>query len=118
MLFGALQLYIGTLGAELFLSRTSFVISLVGAVLLLGGTDYLRKLSFPLFLLFFMVPIPAVVYNQITFPLQVLASQVSRKRTTSTCWESRFSREEQLNSDPRAPRGSTLSKRAVGSARS
>src|SRR4051812_15793534 len=34
--FGALQLYIATLGAELFLARTSFVINLIGIVLLLG----------------------------------------------------------------------------------
>lgn len=77
MLWAGLQLYIATLGAELFLARTSFVISIIGAVLLLGGTRYLRIFSFPLFLLFFMVPIPAVIYNQITFPLQLFASRVA-----------------------------------------
>jgi exosortase len=77
MLWAAFQLYIATLGAELFLARTSFVISIIGAVLLLGGTAYLRIFGFPLFLLFFMVPIPAVIYNQITFPLQILASKVA-----------------------------------------
>jgi exosortase len=71
------QLYIATLGAELFLARTSFVICLIGTVLLLGGTEYLRIFSFPLFLLFFMVPIPTVVYNQITFPLQMIASRAA-----------------------------------------
>lgn len=77
VLYGALQLYIATLGAELFLARTAFVISLIGVVLLLGGTAYVRTLAFPLFLLFFMVPIPTVVYNSLTFPLQLLASRVS-----------------------------------------
>ena len=77
VLYAALQLYIATLGAELFLARTAFVISIIGIVLLLGGTAYLRALAFPLFLLFFMVPIPAVIYNSITFPLQLLASKVS-----------------------------------------
>lgn len=77
MLWGAFQLYIGTLGAEIFLSRTSLVISIIGAVLLLGGTQYLRTFAFPLFLLFFMVPIPSILYNQITFPLQLLASRVA-----------------------------------------
>ena len=77
VLYGALQLYIATLGAELFLARTAFVISVIGIVLLLGGTAYVRLLAFPLFLLFFMVPIPTVVYNSITFPLQILASRVS-----------------------------------------
>ena len=75
MLWGAFQLYIATLGAELFLARTSLVFTIIGAVLLLGGTAYLRIFSFPLFLLFFMVPIPAIIYNQITFPLQLIASR-------------------------------------------
>jgi len=77
VLYGALQLYIATLGAELFLARTAFVISVIGIVLLLGGTAYVRLLGFPLFLLFFMIPIPTVVYNSLTFPLQILASRVS-----------------------------------------
>jgi exosortase len=74
MAWAAFQLYIATLGAELFLARTSLVISIIGAVVLLGGTAYARIFAFPLFLLFFMVPIPAVIYNQLTFPLQQIAS--------------------------------------------
>ena len=77
MVWGALQLYIGTLGAELFLSRTSLVVTIIGAVLLLGGTRYLRIFAFPLFLLFFMVPIPSVIYNSLTFPLQMRASETA-----------------------------------------
>ncbi len=75
--WGGFQLYIATLGAELFLARTAIVFSIIGAVLLLGGTRYVKTFAFPLFLLFFMVPIPAVIYNQITFPLQLLASRVA-----------------------------------------
>ncbi len=77
VIYAAFQLYIATLGAELFLARTSFVISIIGMVLLLGGREYLRIFSFPLFLLFFMVPIPAIIYNRITFPLQILASEAA-----------------------------------------
>lgn len=77
MVWAGFQLYIATLGAELFLTRTSFIFSIIGAVLLLGGTQYLRIFSFPLFLLFFMVPIPAIIYNQLTFPLQIFASRVA-----------------------------------------
>jgi exosortase len=75
--FGAFQLYVGTLGAELFLSRTAIVITMIGIVLFLGGTKFLKELAFPLFLLFLMVPIPSVVYNQITFPLQIRASELA-----------------------------------------
>jgi exosortase len=74
VLYGTAQLYLATLGAELFLARTAFVITVFGVVLMLGGLPVLRKLAFPLFLLFFMVPIPAVLYNRVTFPLQILAS--------------------------------------------
>ena len=77
MIWAGFQLYIATLGAELFLARTSLVISIIGATLLLGGIEYITAFAFPLFLLFFMVPIPAVIYNQITFPLQLIASQAS-----------------------------------------
>jgi exosortase len=77
VLYGALQVTVATLGAELFLARTAFIISLVGAVLFTCGTRCARKLAFPLFLLIFMVPIPAIIYNQITFPLQLLASRVA-----------------------------------------
>jgi exosortase len=77
MLWGALQLYIGTLGAEIFLARTSFVVTVIGVVLLLGGTEYLKTFAFPLFLLFFMVPIPAIIYNEVTFPLQLIASSAA-----------------------------------------
>jgi exosortase len=79
MLWGALQLYVATLGAELFLSNTSLVISIIGAVLLLGGTRYLKVFAFPLFLLFFMIPIPAIIYNQLTFPLQLIASSAAER---------------------------------------
>jgi exosortase len=77
MMWGAVQLYLGTLGAELYTARTSIVFSIAGAVLLLGGKKYLRTFWFPIFLLFFMVPIPSVIYNEITFPLQLLASRVA-----------------------------------------
>ncbi len=72
--WGAVQLLIATLGVELSTARSAFVITVVGSVLLLGGTAILKKLTFPLVLLFFMIPIPAVIYNQITFPLQKVAS--------------------------------------------
>lgn len=75
--WGAIQGFIGVLGAELFLQRTSFLISLAGLLLLAGGTDVVKKLAFPLLLLIFMIPLPAVIYNQITFPLQIFASQTA-----------------------------------------
>jgi exosortase len=77
VVWGGLQLLIGTLGVELFTARTALVVTLIGVVWTVGGTPVVRKLAFPLFLLFFMVPIPTVVYNSLTFPLQILATRIA-----------------------------------------
>nr|ALS91067.1 exosort_VPLPA: exosortase D [uncultured bacterium] len=80
--WGALQLTLATLGTELYTARMSFVVTLIGIVWTLGGTRMLRKLAFPLFLLFFMLPIPVVIYSAATFKLQILASQLADSALT------------------------------------
>jgi exosortase len=77
MAWGAAQGYLGRLGAEQFLERTSVLIMLVGILLVIGGMPLVRALAFPLLLLPFMIPIPTVIYNKITFPLQLFASWVA-----------------------------------------
>lgn len=77
VLLGAAQSIIGTLGVELFLWRSALILTITGAVWFLGGTTLLKKMAFPLFLLCFMVPLPTLVFNSITFPLQILASQLA-----------------------------------------
>ena len=79
LVWAGLQAYLGMLGAELFLQRTAFLLSLVAMLLILGGTGLVRELAFPLLLLPFMIPLPTVVYNQLTFPLQLFASAVAEK---------------------------------------
>lgn len=79
MLYASVQYILGTIAAENFLTRTSIIFSIAGAVLFVGGKPLLKVLAFPIFLLVFMVPIPAVIYNQITFPLQLFASSVAEK---------------------------------------
>ncbi len=74
---GGVLLVLGTYAVEQTVMRGSFLISLWGAVLTLGGFRLLWDLAFPLSLLVFMIPIPAVIYSQITFPLQLFASQVA-----------------------------------------
>lgn len=70
-------LVVGVLGAELFLSRTSLIFVLAGLVVQFLGWGYLRALAFPLLFLFLMIPIPAIVFNQVAFPLQLLASTLA-----------------------------------------
>jgi len=79
LVWAGLQAYLGMLGAELFLQRSAFLLSLVAMLLILGGTGLVRELSFPLLLLPFMIPLPSVLYNQITFPLQLFASAVAER---------------------------------------
>lgn len=70
-----LVLVAGILGAELFLTRISLLGTLVGSVLFMNGWQRLRVLAFPLAFLLLMIPIPAIIFNQIAFPLQLLASR-------------------------------------------
>lgn len=77
LLFGAILMVIGTLGAQISIARIAFLVSLAGAVLFLGGSRIFKALAFPLFLLLFMFPIPAIIYARITLPLQLFASRVA-----------------------------------------
>ena len=74
---GALALAIGRLGVELMAMRTAFVLTLIGLVLLLLGRRIFRVLAFPLLFLFLMIPLPQSLVNTITFPLQLIASDLA-----------------------------------------
>ncbi|HZQ52765.1 MAG TPA: exosortase/archaeosortase family protein [Bryobacteraceae bacterium] len=76
VIFAALEATVATLGAELFTARLAFVIALFGVILYLGGKAWVKALLFPLFLLLFMIPIPAIIYAQLTLKLQMLASEL------------------------------------------
>ena len=70
-------LFMGVYGAELFLSRLSLVMLIAAIVWTLCGRAMLRELRFPILVLLLAIPIPAVIFNQITFPLQLLASRMA-----------------------------------------
>ena len=70
-----LLLAAGTLGAELFLTRVALLGTLVGAVAFVWGWRHVRAAGFPLLILALAIPIPAILFNQIAFPLQLLASR-------------------------------------------
>jgi len=66
----------GLLGAELFLTRVSLVGIIAGLVWFVWGRAHLRLLAFPIAFLLLMIPLPAIIFNQIAFPLQLVASRV------------------------------------------
>src|SRR6202035_6166946 len=61
---------VGTFGAELFLARISLLIHMAGLIVLFWGIRHFRALLFPWALLVLAIPIPAMIFNQITLPLQ------------------------------------------------
>jgi len=72
-------LFLGSLGAEFFLTRIAFVGTVVGLVVYLLGWPTLRLISFPMGLLLLMIPLPVLVYNEIVFPLQFVASSFATR---------------------------------------
>ena len=75
--FGLSMLFIGSIGAELYAQRTSLIVVLAGLVLLVLGREFLRVLMFPIVFLLFMVPLPAIVVNAVSFPLQLFAAKTA-----------------------------------------
>jgi exosortase len=75
---------ISSLGLGLFASSVALLISTIGAILCLGGFAFLKVWSFPLALSLFMLPKLAIVYNQTTLPLQLLASRLAATALSST----------------------------------
>lgn len=76
VVLGALGLlFLGSLGAELFLTRISIVFTICGLIVYFAGWPLLRAMAFPLAFLLFAVPIPVLIYNEIVFPLQFVASR-------------------------------------------
>jgi exosortase len=77
VVLGLCELMLGVFGADLFLQRTSFVLLVVGLVWTLLGKAMLSQLKFVLLVLLLAIPLPTILYNQITFPLQLRASQLA-----------------------------------------
>jgi exosortase len=77
LLGGLCLLVVGQLGAEIFLSRFSLLVVLAGLIVLFLGWNFFRAVLFPWAFLILMIPIPTIVFTQITFPLQLLASRLA-----------------------------------------
>lgn len=74
---GALIAVPASLGSSTTLSRFGLLLSLAGCTMVLGGLPLLKAVRFPLALLLYTFPIPAVLYGEITMPLQLLASRLA-----------------------------------------
>jgi exosortase len=74
---GAGMQALAALGGGLFASSLALLVSVAGAVICLGGFAYLRTWAFPFALALFMLPKLAIVYYQVSLPLQLLASRIA-----------------------------------------
>lgn len=75
VLLALMSLWAGTAGAELFLQRISLVLILAGTVIYFWGFRLLQLVLVPLSLLALAIPIPAIIFNKVAFPLQLFASR-------------------------------------------
>ncbi len=79
IIVGLAILIVTKIGSEFFLQRTSLIVVLLGVVLFLLGSAYFRLLSLPILYLVFMVPLPAIIWNKISFPLQLFGSYLTEQ---------------------------------------
>jgi len=77
ILFGLLLLCGGVAAEEYFSMRSSFIFLLAGMVVFLLGWQWLKAVALPVGFLFFMIPLPYIVYDSIAFPLKLFVAKFS-----------------------------------------
>lgn len=70
-------LFLGSLGAELFLTRISMLGMVAALVIFLFGWRWLWHLAFPLSVLLLMIPPPEIIFNEVAFPMQLAATRMA-----------------------------------------
>ena len=79
IIFGMVIYILATAAAEYFTLRFSLVATLFGLVWYLYGRGVIKLTWFELLFLLFMIPLPYVLYNSLTFPMQLFATKVTVK---------------------------------------
>ncbi len=78
ILIGGLLLYlVGLLGADVFLTRLSLLPVITGILWLLAGRRAVRVVAAPLIFALVAIPLPALIVNAVTLPLQLVASRLA-----------------------------------------
>jgi len=77
VVLGLFLLVLGVLGVELFTERISFLVLLGGLIIVFLGGRFFRAVLFPWAFLFLMIPLPNLILQKVTFPLQLLASRLA-----------------------------------------
>lgn len=77
ILLALAQLTVAWLGMEYFTLRSSLVVLIAGMTIYFFGTEVFKSARLPILYLFFMVPLPYIVYDLLAFPLKLFVSQSS-----------------------------------------
>ena len=72
----ALQV-VAKVGSEHFLTGVSMIIVLWGLILYLGGAHIAKLLAVPVAYLFFMIPLPSIIWNKFSLVLKLYATEIS-----------------------------------------
>jgi exosortase len=83
LLLIGLSVYLsGLFGADVFLTRISFVAVLGGTLWFLAGARAARMMAVPLVFLLIAIPLPSLIVNAVTLPLQFVASHIAESALT------------------------------------
>jgi exosortase len=82
LLCGALQAILGITAQWVWVSRMSFLVSLVGSIAAVFGWRMVKELIYPLGTLILMIAPPTFIFERLTLSLQLLASRLGE-----TCLE-------------------------------
>lgn len=75
--FALLILLAGVAAQEYYTRRSSFIFLLAGLIAFFFGWRWLKALLLPVGFLFFMIPLPYVIYDAISFPLKLFVAKFS-----------------------------------------
>ena len=77
VLIATLMVLFGEIGAQAYTARLSLIVMVSALTLLLFGLEVFKKVAFPVWFLFFMLPLPNIIEHRLLLPLKLWSSKLS-----------------------------------------